>query len=192
MPETELIKRCKSGDRDAFNELVEKYQTRVVNIAYSMLSDHDDALDAAQEVFVRVYRSMDSFREKSSFSTWLYRITSNICADFLRRRQRNPRVISISIDSDTDNNEGDKELRDNSPTPDEQMEISERHRLVREALAEMKSEYREVVTLFDIEGLSYKQISDILKVPEGTVKSRLSRARISMKKILSEKMELFE
>lgn len=191
MPESDLIKRCKNKDRDAFNELVEEYQTRVINIAYSMLSDRDDALDAAQEVFVKVYKGIDGFREKSSFTTWLYRITSNVCADFLRKRQKNVRVVSISIDSDDESGEGDMEIPDASPTPDEHMMLSEQHRAIREALSIVKSEYREVITLFDIEGLSYKQISDILRIPEGTVKSRLNRARVALKKILSEKSELF-
>ena len=192
MPEIDLIKRCKRGDRDAFNELVTEYQTRVVNIAYGMLSDSDDALDAAQEVFIRVYRGIGEFQEKSSFTTWLYRITSNVCADALRKRQRSGKVVSISPGGGDDGSEAAMNLRDTAPTPEESVEITEQHKAVREAMKEIKDEYREVLTLFDVQGLSYKAISEILKVPEGTVKSRLNRARISLKKILSEKLELFE
>ena len=192
MPEIDLIKRCKQGDRSAFNELVTEYQSRVVNIAYGMLSDSDDALDAAQEVFIRVYKGIGEFQEKSSFNTWLYRITSNVCADILRKRQKNGRVISIDQSGTDDGAETVMNIRDNAPTPEERVEITEQHKAVREAMAEIKDEYREVLTLFDVQGLSYKTISEILKVPEGTVKSRLNRARVSLKKILSEKLELFE
>ena len=192
MPEIDLIKKCKRGDRDAFNELVTEYQSRVINIAYGMLSDRDDALDAAQEVFLRVYRSIGDFQEKSSFTTWLYRITSNVCADALRKRQKNGKVISINQGGEDDGSETVMNIRDNAPTPEERVEITEQHIAVREAMTQIKDEYREVLTLFDVQGMSYKAISEILKVPEGTVKSRLNRARISLKKILSEKLELFE
>ena len=188
----DIIKRCKQGDRDAFNELVTEYQTRVVNIAYGMLSDSDDALDAAQEVFIRVYRSIGEFQEKSSFATWLYRITSNVCADALRKRQKSGKVVSIYSSGSDDVGEAVADIRDTAPTPEERVEITEQHKAVREAMKEIKDEYREVLTLFDVQGLSYRDISEILKVPEGTVKSRLNRARVSLKKILSEKLELFE
>lgn len=190
MPENDIIKRCKKGDRDAFNELVTEYQARVVNIAYGMLSDSDDALDAAQEVFMRVYKGIGEFQEKSSFTTWLYRITSNVCADALRKRQKNGRVVSIEPGGE--GSEPAMNIRDTAPTPEERVEITEQHKAVREAMAEIKDEYREVLTLYDVQELSYKAISDILKVPEGTVKSRLNRARAALKKILSEKLELFE
>ena len=191
MPETDLIKRCKNGDRDAFNQLVAEYQTKVVNIAYGMLSDSEDALDAAQEVFIRVYRGIGYFREKSSFSTWLYRITSNVCADILRWRQRSGNVISISNENDTFPLSA-ADIRDTAPTPEERVEITEQHKAVREAMSMIKDEYREVLTLYDVQGMSYKTISEILKVPEGTIKSRLNRARISLRKILYEKTDLFE
>ena len=192
MPEMDIIKRCKRGDRDAFNELVAEYQSRVVNIAYGMLSDSDDALDAAQEVFIRVYRGIGEFQEKSSFTTWLYRITSNVCADALRKRQRAGNVLSIDPGGDDDGAQAAMNIRDSAPTPEERVELTEQHKAVREAMKEIKDEYREVLTLYDVQEMSYKDISEILKVPEGTVKSRLNRARAALKKILSEKLELFE
>lgn len=187
MTEADIIKKCKKGDRDAFDELVKMYQNKVVNIAYGMLSDSDDALDAAQEVFIKVYRGLDSFQEKSSFSTWIYRITSNVCADILRKRQRS--IVAVSINQSED--EKVMEIKDDAPTPEEYSELSERQAAVREALADIKDEYREIITFFDIEGLSYEKISDILKIPVGTVKSRLNRARAALKKNLSKKVELF-
>jgi RNA polymerase sigma-70 factor (ECF subfamily) len=88
MGEKELLKKCRQGDRDAFNILVQTYQRQVINLAYGMLSNTEDATDAAQEVFIKVYRNIDRFEGKSSLSTWIYRITSNVCKDFLRKRTR--------------------------------------------------------------------------------------------------------
>lgn len=182
MPDIDIIKRCKNGDREAFNELFTEYQTQVVNMAFGMLSNREDALDAAQEVFVRVYKGIGSFKEKSSFSTWLYRITMNVCSDFLRKRQRTLNTVSISAGAEDEDK--DTDIPDDSPTPEEYAQMNERQKALYEALAELKTEYRTVITLFDIEGLSYEEIAEITKSPVGTVKSRLNRARNSLKKIL--------
>ena len=188
MPGNDLIQRCKKGDREAFNVLFSKYQSQVINTAYGMLSDKEDAFDAAQEVFIRVYRNIDSFKEQSSFTTWLYRITVNVCSDILRKRQRNSDIISIN--SFTDDNK-DFDIPDESPTVEENMEISERQNAVREAISDLKEEYRTVITLCDIEGMSYDEISEIINIPAGTVKSRINRARNALKKKLMKKRELF-
>ena len=173
LTENDLIKKCKKGSREAFNILVSNYQQQVINIAYGMLSNQEDAYDAAQEVFVRVYKSIESFKEQSSFTTWLYRITKNVCSDIPRKRQKH------------------SDIKDESPTPEENMEISERQRAVREAISELKEEYRTVITLCDIEGLSYDYIAEVLGIPSGTVKSRINRARSALKKNLMNKRELF-
>lgn len=191
MSETELIKLCQEGNRDAFNDLVEKYQNQVINIAYSMLSDREDAFDAAQEVFVKIYRNIGGFKGKSSLSTWIYRIVSNVCNDMLRKRQRNMNVISISTAMQEDDDSKDMEITDTAPTPEEYLELSEQQRLVRIAISELSAEYREIVTFSDIEQLSYEEISQILKCPVGTVKSRLSRARNALRKKLLKNRELF-
>lgn len=191
MSETELIKLCQKGDRDAFNILVEKYQNQVINIAYSMLSDREDACDAAQEVFVKIYRNIAGFKGKSSLSTWIYRIISNVCNDILRKRQKSTNVISISTALQEDEENKDMEITDTSPTPEEHLELSEQQRMVRAAIGELSVEYKEIITLCDIEQLSYEEISQVLKCPVGTVKSRLNRARNSLKKKLLENRELF-
>lgn len=191
MSETEMIKLCQNGDRSAFNELVEQYQNQVVNIAYSMLSDREDAYDAAQEVFVRIYRSIGGFKGKSSLSTWIYRIVSNVCNDILRKRQRQANIISINTARGNEDEQHEMELEDSSPTPEECMELSEQQRLVREALAELNDKYREIITLFDIEEMRYEEIAEILKCPVGTVKSRLNRARAELKKKLLKNKEHF-
>ncbi len=188
LTENELIKKCKKGNREAFNRLFEIYQSQVVNIAYGMLSDREDAYDASQEVFVRVYKNIGSFKEEASFNTWLYRIIANVCSDILRKRQKNSKVISISNMSDEEN---DMELPDDAPTPEENMELTERQRIVKNAISQLRDEYRIVITMCDIEDMSYDAIADMLGVPKGTVKSRINRARNALKKILIEKRELF-
>lgn len=190
MPETELIERCQKGDREAFNELVEQYQSHVINIAYGMLSDREDAYDAAQETFVKIYRNIGGFKGKSSLSTWIYRIVANVCNDMLRKRQRSAVVVSMSgTVSDEDDREMD--ITDNAPTPEEMAELNEEQRAVRIAISELSAEHREIITLSDIEQLSYEEISEILKCPIGTVKSRLNRARSALKKKLLKNRELF-
>lgn len=188
MTENDLIKKCKSGNREAFNALFSRYQTQVINIAYGMLSDREDACDAAQEVFVKVYKSIGSFNEQSSFTTWLYRITANTCSDFLRKRQRGGNVVSISGFTE-ENKEFD--IEDESASVEEGIELSERQAAVRKAISELKEEHRLIITMCDLEGMSYDQISEILKIPPGTVKSRINRARAALKKNLLEKRELF-
>lgn len=190
LPETELIKRCQQGDSEAFDELVEKYQSQIINIAYGMLSNTEDAYDAAQEVFVKIYKSIGGFKGKSSLSTWIYRIVSNVCNDMLRKRQRSAAVVSInSVRDDDDDKEMD--LVDDAPTPEELLELNETQRTLRLAISELSAEYREILTLSDIEQLRYEEIADILKCPVGTVKSRLNRARNALKKKLLKKRELF-
>lgn len=190
MSETELIKRCQKGDREAFDELVRMYQGQVINIAYGMLSDREDAYDAAQEAFIKVYRNIGNFKGKSSLSTWIYRIVSNVCNDFLRKRQRSGVAVSISGAAQNDDDK-DIDITDTAPTPEELVELSEEQRALRIAISELSAEYREIITLSDIEQLSYEEISEVLKCPTGTVKSRLSRARNALRKKLLKKRELF-
>lgn len=188
MTDQEMIALCKKGDREAFNALVAKYQTQVFNTAYGMLSDYEDASDAAQEVFIKVYRSIASFRGQSSLTTWIYRICANVCSDTLRKRQR--RGIHLSIDADDDENPASK-LPSDEPTPAERLEQTERQRLVREAVDSLRPEYKEIIVLSDMEQLSYEETAKILRCPVGTVKSRLNRARNALRKKLSENRELF-
>ncbi len=188
MTEQEMISRCKNGDRDAFNVLMEKYQKQVFNIAYGMLSDYEDASDAAQEVFIKIYKSIASFKGESSFTTWMYRICSNVCNDILRKRQR--RGVSVSLDSD-DENDSAMQLPSESATPEEQLELNERQKAVREAINALPAEYKEIIVYSDMQQLSYDEIAAILKCPKGTVKSRLNRARTALRKKLLSKRELF-
>lgn len=188
MTENEIIQKCKKGSREAFNVLFSRYQSQVINIAYSMLSDREDAYDAAQEVFVKVYKSIGSFNEQSSFATWLYRITANTCSDFLRKRQRSGNVVSISGYTE-ENKEFD--IEDENASVETGLELSERQAAVRQAISELKEEHRLIITMCDLQDMSYDQIAEVLKIPPGTVKSRINRARGALRKILEKKKELF-
>lgn len=188
MTEKELISKLKNGDRDAFNILIEAYQQKVINLAYTMLSSQEDAYDAAQETFIRIYKNIGEFKGASSLSTWIYRICTNICNDMLRKRSRVKGIISL--DSDEDENPINR-LADDSPTPEQAAEQNERTVAVRRAIEQLSPEYREVLVLCDIEGLSYDEISSVINCPVGTIKSRLNRARANLKKILSQNRELF-
>lgn len=188
MTDNEIINLCKKGDRDAFTMLMEKYQNQVFNIAYGMLSDYEDASDASQEIFVKVYRSISSFKGQSAFTTWLYVICRNVCNDILRKRQR--AGVSVSIDADEPET-AVKELKSELPTPEEQVELTERQAAVRAAINELKSEHKEVLIYADMQQLSNEEVAKILKCPLGTVKSRLNRARTALRKKLSENRELF-
>lgn len=187
--ETELIALCKKGDRQAFNELVLIHQSRIMNIAFGMLSNTDDAADAAQEVFIKVFRNIGGFKEQSSFSTWIYRITVNVCNDILRKNNRH-KTVSLNMHFDDEEHEFD--IKDTSMTPDELVHTAELQNEIRYAISKLKPEYKAVITLYDIEGLPYDKISEILKIPMGTVKSRLSRARTALKKELTKKRNFFD
>ena len=186
LTEKELISLLKKGDRDAFNELVARYQNKVINISYNLLSDSEDALDASQEVFIKIYRNISTFRESSSLSTWIYRITVNICRDTLRKRQRTADTVSITGEDDET-----QDIPDTGSSPELMTEHTELQLAVRRAIAELSDEYKTVLTLCDIEGMSYDDISAILRIPTGTVKSRLNRARAALRKKISENREHF-
>ena len=130
---------------------------------------------------------MSSFAEKSSFSTWLYRILANVCKDILRKRQRTVKVVSLHGDSENDEKEID--IPDSSPTPEERVEKTQLQQEVWQALGELKKEYKDIIVYFDMQGLSYAEVAAVIGIPGGTVKSRLKRARSALKKILYQKRE---
>lgn len=182
-----LVKKALKGDITAFDELVTRYQKKVMNTAYGMVSDYHDACDAVQEVFLRVYKNLSSFKGESQFSTWIYRITANVCNDILRKRKKH---TVISLDKD-DENSPHSDIPDDGATPHEAAEQSEVQSAVRKAVADLPDDYRTVLTLYEFENLSYEQIAEILKCPLGTVKSRINRAKKTLRKKLEEKRELF-
>lgn len=178
-PEDEgYIKRFSSGDKSAFDSLVIKYKDKVFNLCYRFLGNHADADDAAQDVFVRVYRSLKGFKFGSAFSTWLYRITVNTCKNKLASRHFKFYKANLRIDDSRDpDGRGAFEIKDNTLSPETQAESSETARMIQEAINSLPDCHKDVVVLCDIEGLSYEEISKIMNIKIGTVKSKLSRAR---------------
>ena len=185
MDERKIIERVLAGDNDAFGELVERYQTKVYNLALRMTGNEVDAEDMAQETFLRAWRSLPAFQFESAFSTWLFRLTHNICIDHLRAQKRRP-AVSLTVAEDEGEETVQLDVPDPSPGPEAAAILAEDHALLAAAMAQLPADYREILTLRAINDLSYSQIAEILHLQEGTVKSRLSRARTQLRAILTE------
>ena len=179
MEDRDIIERVLGGDNDAFSLLVEKYQTKVYNLALRMSGNEDDAFDLAQDSFVRAWRNLGSFQFESSFSTWLFRLTSNICLDFLRAKKRRA-AVSLTV-TDEEDEESQLAVPDPGKTPEEAVIAAEDRALLTRALNELPADQRQILTLRAIDDLSYAEIAEILHLQEGTVKSRLSRARTALR-----------
>lgn len=184
----QLVKDFLRGDEQAFNELVDSYQNRVYALAYRYMGNEEDAYDMAQETFIKAYRSLRTFKGDSSFSTWIYRITTNVCLDEIRKRKR--RVVPLSLDeplATTDGEELEKEFADDSPGADVLYERKVFSQYIQGVLDEMKPEHKSVIILRDMMELSYEEIATATDCSIGTVKSRLSRARNTLKKMLGKR-----
>ena len=179
--EISIIKQVLGGDADAFEHIVKKYEKKVYNLALRYLKNRDDALDLSQEVFIRVYNNLAQFRGDSQFSTWIYRVTYNKCVDMLRKTQKLRRNVVMSTDD-----ENFFETRDCRASIEEDYEGRETLVTVMKIIDTLPSEQRDVVILRYIKDLSYSQIADVLEIAEGTVKSRLNRARLKIKEQLKE------
>ena len=177
--EKAIIEQVRAGDNEAFGLLVEEYQDRVYNLALRMSGNADDAFDLAQEAFFRAWRGLSGFQFESAFSTWLFRLTSNVCLDWLRAKKRRPTVSLTTLDDEGE--EVQMEIRDPGKGPEELLLAAEDRKALAKALNELPVEYREILTLRAINDLSYEEISRILNLREGTVKSRLSRARLALR-----------
>ena len=179
MDEKALVQRAVDGDSAAFEALVERYQQQVFNLALRMVASRADAEDLAQEAFIRTWRALPSFHQSAQFSTWLYRLTSNICIDFLRAQKRK-KTISLTMLQDDEDKQWD--LPDGGPLPEQRMIDREEREALGRAFQSLDPDYRQVLTLRIVNGCSYQEIGEILNLPEGTVKSRLSRARDQLRK----------
>ena len=177
-----LIRRAQRGDADAFEQLLLEHQKNVYNLCYRMAGNPDDAMDLSQETFLRAWRCLDQYQFASAFSTWLYRLCSNICIDFLRRRRRQ-QTVPLTFE-DADGEEQTYAVPDAQPLPEEQVELKLTHETLAAAMAQLLPEHRAVLQLRVVNEMSYEQIADVLDIQIGTVKSRLSRARNQLKKIL--------
>lgn len=187
MDDKHILVRAKHGELDAFEELVRRYEKRVYAVALRSSGSPEDAADIVQEVFLRAWRSIESFRGDSGFSTWLFRITMNMCVDFARHKHSQPQTQSI-----VDEEENERQVPDTALTPEEHLENRELGRELAAALEEISEEHRRIVLLRDVSGMSYTEIADVLEISEGTVKSRLSRARIALRKVLLKRGNLFQ
>ncbi len=178
-----LVSRIKVNDQRAFKELVNKYQNKIFMIAYGILKNEDDAYDAVQEVFLKVYKYIQNFQENSTLYTWIYRITYNVSID-LYRKKRGEYSVEFGDTSKIDPNVDSLARRVETPFEKiEQKELSER---VDFALSQLTEEHRTILVLREFEGLSYDEISEITSTPKGTVMSRLYHARLNLKKFLEE------
>ena len=180
--ETRIIQNVAGGDKDAFETLVLENQTNVYNLALKMTKNEEDALDISQEVFLKAYRSLGSFRGESRFSVWLYRMTYNMCVDFLRRKGK---VSETSLSMrDGDDEARDYEIPDTRATPEESVLQGELRANLVKGIDELGAAHREIFVMREITGMNYSDIASVLGVNEGTVKSRLARARRSLAEIL--------
>ncbi len=187
--EVELIRRSQAGDRGSFDLLVRQHYQRAYNIAYRMLSDDDRAADATQAAFVRAFRGLDDFRAEASFSTWLYRIVTNVCLDHIRQAPKQPASLTLLADDETTLEQ--RAIPDEQADPAVQAEQRQRQQIVHAALQRLTGEHRAVVVLYDLNGFSYQEIAQMLDIAPGTVKSRLNRARLALKEQLQQHWELF-
>ena len=181
MDET-LIRQAAAGDQNAFAALLAAYQKPVYNLALRMTGSPDDALDLSQEAFLRAWRGLSGYRFDASFSTWLYRLTGNVCIDFLRRRKKEKTIPLYYTDEENE----EQELPRPQPAPAAQVQPQHRREQsqVAQAQGHLVPGKRQALILRVIDGLSYAEIAAATDVPEGTVKSRIARAREKMRRLL--------
>lgn len=184
MTEQELVSRAKRGDQDAFSKLVEANQNKIYTLALRMTGSPEDGADLAQEAFLRAWRSLPSFQGESSFSTWLYRLASNLCIDFLRReKRRRAAAATVSLDGGEEESPP-AQAPDHRFTPEGELERKELRAAVNRGLTKLSDNHRQVLLLRELDGLSYAEIAGQLDLEEGTVKSRIARARLALRNIL--------
>lgn len=183
-----LVNRCREGDERAFRTLVERYQKRVFGVAFGMVKDREEAMDIAQDAFVKVHKYLDHFKGDASFYTWIYRITANLAIDRIRSRK-----VREAEEFD-ERFRGDEEptgeagilgtrLGTNPQKATLRRELAEK---IEEALGQLPEKHREILVLREVEGMSYEDLARVLKIPKGTVMSRLFHARTKMQRILGE------
>jgi len=178
--DSQLVRLVLDGDTEAFNDLVERHQSRAYNLCVRMLGDADAAADVAQDAFISAYKHLPSLR--GEFRPWLMRIVANGCRDMLRSQKRRPSV-SLDLERDDDDTPA-MQLADTGDGPEAALMKSELQKTIAGALAEIPDDQREVVILSDIQGLSYQEIADMTGINIGTVKSRLNRARSRLRELL--------
>ena len=180
LQERDLIRKAKQGDMLAFEELILKHEKIVYNLALRMMNHSEDAMDISQEVFLKAYRSLSNFDERSAFSTWLYRITHNTCIDEIRKR-KGKQTYSLEEDLESEDGSMQRQVADDGDTPEESLMRKEQKSEILRALDTLSEEHKAAIILRDVKGMSYEEIAEILDLSLGTVKSRINRARNQLK-----------
>ena len=187
--EEKLVERLKRRDEAAFTELMQLYQVKVFHLLFRMLGDKEEARDVAQDVFYTVFKSIDSFRGDSKLSTWIYRVATNHCKNrikYLGRRARGQKQEFNELSEQDAVESGTMQTSAAIERPDQAVEGMESESIVQRALAQLDEEHRTLVVMRDIEGLSYEEVQSVTGLAEGTVKSRLHRARLQLKQLVEE------
>lgn len=184
--ERDLVLRARQGDVAAFEELIEDQQEKIYNLSYRMVGNQEDAMDLTQEALLKAFRSLKSFRFQAKFSTWLYRIATNLCLDEIRKARRRPLEHSLDQPVETEDGAIGRELPASWGNPEEHYERSESQRAVQKALLHLPPEQRLLLVMRDLQDCSYQDIADRMGWPLGTVKSGIYRARQALKQVLLE------
>ena len=183
-----VIKRCLGGDSSAWEEIVRSHNRRIYNICYRFTGSQDDAEDLTQEVFIRIYKTLKSYDlERGAFTTWITTMTRNLLVDHFRKSKQDRMTDSMDAApaADEDAPTLGEQIQDEKPRPDATVATKETQKIVQMALQKLSPELREAVILRDLQDMDYREIADALKVPEGTVKSRINRGRTELARLLS-------
>jgi RNA polymerase sigma-70 factor, ECF subfamily len=186
-----LIERAQSGNREAFNTLIKKHERRAYQYAYRLTSNPEEASDVVAEAFVRVFSALHNFKGQSAFTTWFYRILTNCFLD-IRKREKSRPAMSLEAALQTPDGELERQIEDPSLSPHDESERSERARSVEAAVEQLPEYQRAMIVMYHAEMMSYEEIAESLDLPIGTVKSRLNRARLSLREQLVKDEELFK
>jgi RNA polymerase sigma-70 factor (ECF subfamily) len=183
LSDEDVMERCAMGSEAAFRALVSRYRTRIMNLVCRFINDRDRAEEISQEVFLRVFRNRERYRKSGKFSTWIFTIAVNLTKNEIRSRVRHRGTFSLDAMEEESGGQG-VTFPDSKPLPDEDLNAHEIGTKVAEALRKIPARYREAVMLRDVEGLSYEEVGQILRIPGGTVRSRINRARLMLKERL--------
>jgi len=185
-----LIERSQKGDRTAFDDLIRKHERRAYQYAFRLTSNPEEAADVVADAFVRVFSALQNFKGQSAFSTWLYRILTNCFLD-MRKKERSRAAMSLEAALMTEEGELERQVEDPGATPLDEAERQERANRVESAVGQLPEYQRAMIVMYHAEGLSHEEIAEALDLPIGTVKSRLNRARLSLRELLVRDAELF-
>ena len=186
-----LISRAQRGDRSAFNALIRKHETRAYQYAFRLTRNPEEAADVGADAFVRIYNALHNFKGQSAFTTWMYRILTNCYLD-VKKKEKNRQTTSLESVLQTPDGEVERQIEDPGASPYEDTERNERERSIEDAVSLLPEYQRAMIVMYHAESMTYEEIAAALDLPVGTVKSRLNRARISLRELLVKNEELFQ